>query len=137
MARSRFKLESLLTLGAILAGGYVAYRIIRASDALGNAARKGLDYAAGAGTNLLEWIKPLDIGDMQAFTVEFPDGSRHSVGSRAVKSDGTFSVPTQLTDSTGRNPYLAVADIPTLRGKYRLAIDRSIVSGVNKFAIRI
>lgn len=124
-------LPTLLTVGAIGVGAYLIYRLFK----------KPGEKAAEAAANVLEWFFPFDAGEKVQYSVQFPDGTTHAVGSRAVQSDGTFTVPTIMKQgdarSGGQVSYYAVADIPNLRGKYRLAVDRSILIGNNKKAIKL
>lgn len=127
-----FDPNTLLILAAIAGGGFL---LLRALGALGKGASNAAAAAGEKAANLLEWFSPFDIGDTLQFRVKFPDGSFHAVGSRAIRSDGTFTVPTLLQQ--GGQTYAAVADVPALRGTYRMAVDKSIATGDNKVAIKV
>jgi hypothetical protein len=106
--------EKLIFYGAIVLLGYGIFKAYRFGSAVASGAKKAAEAAGYGAANAFEWFYPFDTGETQYWTVQFPGGAKHAIGSRSVSKDGTFSY-----NST----------------KYRLAVDKSIVSGVNKFAI--
>jgi hypothetical protein len=105
--------EKLLTWGAIGGVAYLLYGIYSA----GSGAKKALNSLGSAlGTGLYEIFHPNAVGEMLFYTVEFPDGQRHAVGSRDVDRSGRFT-------REGR--------------RYQLVVEKGIKTGVNKFAVPV
>ena len=119
-------LEKVATYAALALAVYVVWKIYRAGKAVTKAAGAAAEAAGEKVANVLEWIRPFDIGDMLYFAVKFPDGSTHSVGSRQVDSNGYFTF----------TPAASYKGNPAYAGKrFRLAIDRNVKTGTNKYAI--
>ena len=43
------------------------------------------------GTKLFNWTHPDSVDENLFYTIKFPDGSKHAIGSTSVAGDGTFS----------------------------------------------
>lgn len=101
----------LLQLAVIGLAGYVGYRVIRG---IGKGARDALTDAGSAlGSGLFDLFHKDQAGESLFYTVTFQGGAKHAIASRAVDANGFFNY-------AGK--------------RFRLLIDRSIVSGNNKFA---
>lgn len=102
--------EKILTWVAIGGIGYLVYQIYSA----GSAAKAALNSVGSAiGTGLYDYFHPNETGEMLYYTVEFPDGQRHAVGSKTVDTSGRFTWG-------GR--------------RYQLLVDKGKPTGVNKYA---
>ncbi len=130
-----FNFEKILFYALILGGGFVLWKLIDtaknpnkgtpyegtgAAGTAGNVVDKILGGAPSAigsaiGGKLADWFQkpPTEI---TTYKVQMPDGSYIALDSRTVKADGSFL----------RNNV-----------RYRMAVDKSIVSGVNKFAVKL
>jgi hypothetical protein len=108
--------EKVLFYGALIAGGYLLYRTWRVAQSVKNAASWAAGKAGTSVANAFEWFVPFDTGENLYYAVEFPDGKRHAIPSRSLARDGSF-----LFNNV----------------RYRMAVDKSIVSGVNKFAVKL
>ena len=79
--------EKWLTWGAIGAGLYLAWKtysgLSAAADVLANT-------GSAIGSGLYDFFHPDAVGETLFYTVNFPDGSRHSVPSSVVAGDGWF-----------------------------------------------
>lgn len=105
-------LEKILFYAALLGGAYLAWKTWKLKQALAvplNAAGSAI------GGKLADWFIPTP-GESTFYNVEFPDKSRRAVPASSVSTDGRFLMNNVL---------------------YRLAVDKSIVSGVNKFAVKL
>jgi hypothetical protein len=82
------KLETWLTLGAVLGVGYLAYK---GTKLVGEATGAAYSGAVNWTSDLLtSWFGPDLTGTNVYHTVTFPDGSRHAVGADRVDSSGKF-----------------------------------------------
>ncbi len=108
--------DRILIYGALIGVGYLAYKIWKAGKRAGDAAAWAFGKAGEGVANAFEWFFPFDTGENLFYRVGFPDGSTHAIGSRDVSKDGYF----------------------TFKGvRYRMAVDKTIKSGTNKFAVKM
>lgn len=121
-------LEKVATYALLALGLYIGYKVYKGARAVGDAVGTAREYASAGVTNAIEWFFPLDIGEMTYYAVQFPDGNRHAVGSRAIDSKGYFTF-TPASNYKGNPKWVGK--------RFRMAVDKSIVSGVNKFAIPV
>lgn len=109
--------RKLLLYGGLAVGGYfvVTKLFSKAAGAVGDAFE-----AAGSsvGETLFNFFNPDPTGEMLFYMVNFPDGSRHSIGSREVSSTGifTYALPggqakrwQMKINSTGKTKYAVPA----------------------------
>lgn len=108
--------EKILFYGALIGAAYLLFKTYRAGKAIAGAAGAAASAAGTAVANVYEWFVPFDTGENLFYTVQFPDGTKHAIGSRTIASDGSF-----LYNNV----------------RYRMAVDKSIVSGPNKFAVKL
>lgn len=71
----------------ILAIGVAAYYL---KDILAGAGSKLKEIGENVGGTVYDFFHPDELGTTTFYTVTFPDGARHSIGSKAVRGDGTF-----------------------------------------------
>jgi hypothetical protein len=106
----------------VLAIGGVALYAVNQLTGIGKNIAGGFRNAGEAlGSKLFDLFHPNPVGETLYYTVEFPDGRRHSIPSGTVNADGVFTwVGNSVQQGDGR--------------RYRLLIDKRITSGVNKKA---
>jgi hypothetical protein len=106
-------LEKFAVYAALAFALYSVYKVYRGTKAVTDALHNA---GSAAGSAIFDWFHPDQVGETIFYTVQFPDGSKHAIASRAVGSDGGF-----LFNNV----------------RYRIRVDKSIVSGINKFAVRV
>lgn len=80
--------EKYLVWGAIIGVGYIVLKTL----GLISSAKEALTETGGAiGRSVYDWFHPDTVGEKINYTVKFPDGSFHTVGSLTVGNDGTFT----------------------------------------------
>lgn len=104
------KTKDWLLLGALGFAAYYAYKKFTGAAALLTSAGEA------AGGAVYELFHPDTVGETLFYTVSFPGGVNHAVPSRSVATDGTFTYQ-------GTN--------------YRLMVDRTKATGINKVAVPI
>ncbi len=129
-------LEKIAVYAGLAVIAYMAWKAYRIGDKVADTVAAGYDKARTSTGNVIEWFFPLDVGEMTYYTIRFPDGKNHAIGARGIAPDGSFTVPT-VDRKTGKVTQDVVNSIPALRGKYRIQVDKSIVAGGNKFAVRV
>ena len=112
-ARIPINFEKWLTWGAIAGVAYLAYQAVSTVASV-KGALNSLGSALGSG--LYDLFHPDQTGEMLYYTVQFPDGERHAVGSRTVDGSGRFTWG-------GR--------------RYQLLVDKGVKKGVNKYAVPV
>lgn len=108
--------KTLLLLALLGLGGYYLYR--KAADVVKVFRNAG----EALGSGLFDLFHPDPVGETLFYTVLFPDGQRHAVPSRAVANDATF---------VNRN---LSPNYPGDGRKYKIIVDKTKASGVNKTA---
>lgn len=134
MKAPRYNRDSFITLGLLGVGGFLLFRAIKGlldfnkgtpyagGGVVGTAANAtnkilgGVPQAIGEsiGGKLADWFQK-SAAEVTVYNVLLPDGTRTGVPSSAVSGDGYFI----------RNGV-----------RFRMAVDKSITSGPNKFAVR-
>lgn len=83
------KTKDLIPYVLLAGGAYLAYRLV--SGALGKVGETLTQTGQQIGEGLFNFFNPDPLGETVYYLPTFPDGQKHSIGSREVAQNGTFS----------------------------------------------
>lgn len=87
-----FDFEKWLTWAAVAGVAYVGYKIYSTVSGAADVVSGALNSTGSAiGSGLYDFFHPDQTGEMLFYTVTFPNGERHAIGSREVDSSGRFT----------------------------------------------